>query len=363
MESLTSVMERLGATVADHHGIATPTTFARPGRAHQAVRHGVGVTRHPWGVMVVTGEDRRSFLDDTLTCRVPAADGEVAYGLLLDPDGRIEADLYVVAAEDRLVCLTAPGTVSELVAELDERTFIQDVAVEDATDELAVLGVHGVAATPKLASVMPSGQPPGDGRSMTRAVIRDVGVTLVRLGAPTGEPGVAVICRHDEAGGVFDALVSLGSMATPLGLDTWHSLTLEAGTPLFEPELAGRTPNVCGQLPAAVALDKGCFIGQEVVARIANLGAPRERLAGITADTLPTAPGEIETDVGRAGQLTRRAAAPTQPGEIGLAVLPAELTPGTTVHVEGVAATVVSLPFDAGSEGSARLPVYDEQPT
>lgn len=358
-------MQRLGGTLTEVGGISVPSSFARPHASHRAVRSGVGVTRHAFGLLTIAGTDREEFLDDTITCHVPGGEGDVTYGFLLDPDGAIETDMYVVNAGDRYLCLTAPGTVEELAETLGSRTFIQDVIVEDVTADHAVFGIHGPAGPTKLSSVMPDGTPPEASLQMARGIVREQGVTLVRLDAPTGECGFAVVCRRDDATAVFDALVNLGAIATPFGYDTWQALTLEAGTPLFETELAGRTPNVCGQLRAGVNLDKGCFIGQEAVARVANLARPRRRLFGLTASRLPDAGSPVNPDDGRSGVLTRRASSPILGSDIGMVFLPTDVEIGATVSVgeSAVESKVVPLPFIEGAEGASRSPQYHDEST
>ena len=359
MESITAIMEHLGGELTEVHGIPTPIRFARPRRTHSAVRQGVGVTRHPWGILVVDGDDRHEFLDNTLTCRVPTEEGIVRYGFLLDPDGIIETDLYVVETGDRYLCLTAPGTAASLASELGARTFIQDVTVENVTNAHVILGVHGPAIETKLAGVMPDGTPPADELTMSRGVIREEGVTLVRLDAPTGEPGIIVICRQDDASAVFDALVSLGAMAVPFGLEIWYALCLEAGTPLFETELAGRNPNECGQLTAGVSLDKGCFVGQEVVARIANLTAPRDRLVGLLSEEPIEDGSTVQTSLGRDGLVTRSAYSQQLNTTVAMAVAPASIEHGDSVSVDGIEAQIHQLPFFETSIRSGRVPTYD----
>lgn len=365
MQSLSATIEALGGELTDVGDRPVPVRFARPRRGHQAVRNAVGTTVHPWGVIVVEGTDRRPFLDDTLTCELPPAEGAVRYGFLLDPDGAIEADGYVVHAGERYLWLTAPDTAAGLAATLAERTFIQDVTITDTTEDHAVLGVHGPATIEKLTSVLATGVPPDSPRYMTRGAIRDAGVSLVRLDAPAGEVGVAVVCRHEDAGGVFDALISLGAMATPVGLETWRSLTLEAGTPLYNSELAGRTPNGCGQLHAGVDLEKGCFVGQEVVARVANRGQVQSRLVGLVAPSLPAA-GTTVTVEGdtRTGVLTRRGHSPARDAAIGMAEVPASVSPGDTAAVGDETATISRLPLTAVGEIPGRLPRYlDRDPS
>ncbi len=357
-------MQHLGGSLIEIDGIDIPARFTRPAASHRAVRAGVGVTRHPWGVMTIEGSDREEFLNDTITCNVPPADGDVRYGFLLDPDGTIEADMYVTNAEEQYVCLTAPGTVSSLATTLNSRTFIQDVAVDDVTDDFVVFGLHGPAAATKLASVMPEGTPPPTDLRMDRGVVREQGVTVIRLDAPTGEVGYVVLCREADGAAVFDALVNLGAVATPFGYDTWRGLTLEAGTPLFDTELAGRTPNECGQLHAGVALDKGCFVGQEAVARVVNLSMPRRWLFGLTAVSLPDGEAPVSTPSDRDGLLTRSTSSPILESALGMAFLPNTVEIGTTVHVgqDAIEAKVVPLPFIEGSEGSRRCPQYSSSP-
>ncbi|MFP4591024.1 MAG: glycine cleavage T C-terminal barrel domain-containing protein [Halobacteriales archaeon] len=360
MRSLHEVTDALRATQTDVGGRTVPARFARPERAHLAVRAGVGVTVHPWGVLEVAGDDRRSFLGDTLTCRLPEAENAIVYGLLLDPDGRIEADCYVADVGDAFLCLTSPGTAGPLAETLGSHTFIQDVSVTDRTDDHAVIGLHGPAVETKLSSVFRRGRVPRERLTVGRGVLRDEGVTALRLDAPAGEPGVAIVARAAAGGEVFDGLVSLGSPAAPFGYDTWIDLTLEAGTPLFETELAGRQATVCGQVGGAVDLEKGCFVGQEAVARVTNLAAPRERLVGLHLDADPDAATAVRTDEGPVGELTRVCESPVLEAAIAFAVVGAEATTASlSVGDDGVGARVARLPFVEGTEPSGRRPRFD----
>lgn len=358
---LNGVYERLGASIGEVGDRHVPMTFARPERAHQAIRGGVGVTEHPFGAITVDGDDRTSFLGDTITCRLPDEEGAVSYGFLLDPDGTIETDLYVADVGDSFLCLTAPGTAGWLARRFDERTFIQDVTVEDVTADHAFFGVHGPTMATKLRSVLRSGEPPSTVMTMTRGSLRDDGVTLVRLDAPIGEPGTLVLCRAEVAGHVFEALVSLGAVGVPFGYRTWVDLTLEAGTPLFESELEGRQPNVCGQLGDAVDLTKGCFVGQEVVARVANLGTIRARIVGLEPSVLPEAGDDVFVDDRRVGTITRAVESPHLAAPIALGFVRTEVDTGSTVEVgpDRTVASIVTLPFVDGTERSARIPRYE----
>jgi aminomethyltransferase len=144
--------------------------------------------------------------------------------------------------------------------------------------------------------------------------------------------------------------------AAPFGHRTWRSLTLEAGTPLFDSELRDRIPNVFG-LGNAVDYEKGCFVGQEVVSRVENRGRPSRRMVGLEPATLPEAGAEVSIDGEAVGEVTRGDESPSLSYPVALALVDFDLDAGT-VEVDGEEAGVVDLPFVEGSATSGRLPSY-----
>ena len=229
--------ETPGGTVVEHYG--------RPERTHRAVRNGMGVIEMGYGIIEVTGSDRQEYVDNIVSNRVPAADGQGVYAVLLRPEGKIRADLYIYATGERLLLFTAADVAGEIAAEWAERTFIQDVEIREATTAFGVFGVHGPLATEKVASVL-STQTPAGTLAFDRGRMGDVGVTVIRSDDPTGQEGYEVVCAAADAPAVYDTLLYGGPSAVPVGYRTWETLTLEAGTPLFETELAGQVPNVGG---------------------------------------------------------------------------------------------------------------------
>jgi aminomethyltransferase len=363
---------RGGRTVVAHYG--------RPERTHLAVRNGVGVIEMGYGVVVVEGSDAVDFVDNAVSNRVPAADGEGCYALLLDPQGGIETDLYVYDAGERLLCFTPPARAAPLTEDWAEKVFIQDVEVRDASAEFAVFGVHGPTSTETVATLLAGASVPEEPLTFVRGSIAEAGVTVVSTDDPTGETGYEVICRADDADDVWDSLLTRGTPTTPVGYRTWDTLTLEAGTPLFDTELVGRIPNVAG-VRNGLDFEKGCYVGQEVVSRVENRGRPSKRLVGLELDAVPEPDAAVFADDSHVGDVTRGAESPslsrpialayvesavlrsaasrTQSGESG--VLDGDDDPSLTVRVDGdeVAATVTSLPFVEGSGRSGRLPRYD----
>jgi aminomethyltransferase len=369
MTVLRSVHEEHGATFTDRGGRSVVLDYGRPERTVQAVRNVTGVTEAAYGIVSVTGEDRVGYVDNALTNAVPATEGEGCYALLLDPDGAIRTDLYVYHAGEQLLCFVPPSEAEPLAEEWTEKTFIEDVDFEVATGEFGVFGVHGPSATEKVASVFTNGTPPEERLTFDRGQFDDVGVTVIRTDAPTGEEGYEVVCAADRAEKTFEVLVNQGLNAAPFGWRTWETLTLEAGTPLFSSELDGRLPNVLG-IRNALDFEKGCYVGQEVVSRIENRGRPPQQLVGLRLGDgeIPEAGAAVLDGDEAIGEVTRALASPTVDAPIAMAVVDAGVgavdaetdSRDLAVRVGGAStpATVVPLPFHEGSDRSTRVPSY-----
>lgn len=350
-----------GATFEERGGRRVVRDYGRPAVAHRAVRNGVGAIEMGYGVVLVEGDDRVEFVDNAVSNHVPTSDGEGCYALLLDPQGRIETDLYVYNAGERLLLFTPPAQAEPLVADWREKVFIQDVEIREATDEFAVFGVHGAQSTEKVASVLNHAGAPEPQLSFVRGSIADVGVTVIASDGLTGEEGYEIVCAADQAETLFDALLTYGNAAAPFGYASWESLTLEAGTPLFDTELEGRLPNVLG-LRNALDFDKGCYVGQEVVSKVENRGQPSQRLVGLRPETLPDGGAAVFAGDAAVGEVTRAVDSPTLGTPAALALVDYDLDDDAdlTVRVGGdeVAAERTALPFVKGSDRSGRLPTY-----
>ncbi|RLM56542.1 aminomethyl transferase family protein [Halobellus sp. Atlit-31R] len=385
MTVVTELHEAHGATFEECGGRRIVREYGRPERTHRAVRNGAGVIEMGYGVVVVEGDDRIDFVDDTVSNHVPRAEGSGVYALLLDPQGRIETDLYVYNAGERLLCFTPPARAEPLAAEWSGKVFIQDVTVTEASSEFAVFGVHGPKSTEKVASVLNGAGAPEPGLTFVRGSMGGEGVTVIAGDGLTGEEGYEVVCAVDAAERVFETLLTFGMNAVPFGYATWETLTLEAGTPLFDTELDGQIPNVLG-LRNALDFEKGCYVGQEVVSKVENRGRPSQRLVGLRvvegdadagtdantsadADTAPDtgtvpSPGAAVVDGdATVGTVTRAAVSPSLAAPIALALVDYDVE-ATSLSVRedaGEAALPVErtpLPFVEGSAASARIPRY-----
>jgi aminomethyltransferase len=361
MTVLEAVHEAHNATFREVGGRRVVDNYGRPERTHRAVRNVVGVCEFGYGVVVVTGEDRVEYVDNAVSNRVPETDGQGTYALLLDPQGRVDTDMYVYNAGERLLVFTPPQKAEPLAEAWAEKTFIQDVEFRVATDDYATFGVHGPKSTEKVASVLHQASSPEAPLSFQRGELGDAGVTVVRTDNLAGEESYDVICRADDAERVFDTLVNRGLNAVPFGYTTWETLTLEAGTPLFDTEIEGVLPNDLG-LRNALDFEKGCYVGQEVVSRVENRGHPSTRLAGLAVEGLPEPGAAVFAGDEHVGAVTRAVDSPMRAAPIAMATLDWDLpADALTVRVDDdpVGVERVSLPFVEGSATSARLPTYE----
>ncbi|APX98302.1 CAF17-like 4Fe-4S cluster assembly/insertion protein YgfZ [Natronorubrum daqingense] len=368
MSVIESIHTDHGATFGERDGRTVVEHFGRPERTHRAVRNGVGLLEMAYGIVVVEGEDRLEYVDNVVSNRVPDEDGQGCYALVLDPQGRIEIELYVYNAGERLLLFTPPSKAEPLAEEWSEKVFIQDVEISVGTDDFAVFGIHGPKATEKVASVLNGAGSPDQHYSFVRGTMSDEGVSVIRTDAPTGEESYEVICAAADAEAVYDTLLNHGLNAAPFGYRAFESLALEAGTPLFETELEGTIPNVLG-LRVALDFEKGCYVGQEVVSRVENRGQPSRQLIGLTlegsdgdsASVVPESGAAVFDGDASVGEVTRGAESPLLEDVVALAFVEYGLeSTELTVRVDGeeVPATVTELPFVDGSDRSGRLPEY-----
>jgi folate-binding protein YgfZ len=235
------------------------------------------VDRGHRGVIAVTGEDRLSWLHLLLTQHVselPADTGTEA--LVLDINGRVLHHMVVAHTRDTVYLDTEPDEVPELLAYLQKMVFWSKVEPRDATDELAVLSVVGPATADVLAAA--GSDVPGTYGALA---LPDGGV--VRRMSWPGADAADLLIPRDALSTWWERLVAAG--ARPAGMMAFEALRVEALRPRLHVDTDDRTiPHEVGWIGSAVHLTKGCYRGQETVARVANLGRPPRRLVLLHLD-------------------------------------------------------------------------------
>jgi folate-binding protein YgfZ len=217
--------------------------------------------------LVLSGPDRVRFLHGMVTNDVEAlAPGMGCHAAMLTPKGKMQADLVIYADQEQLL-LELDGALRDKIRDtLARHIVMDDVTLEDVTDETRELGVYGDDAASAIERAL--GAPLGELADYHHRTI--AGVRVAR--APElGLPGYHL----------FGAVALAGE---PLSDEEFEVRRVEAGTPLYGVDMAeDRLPIEAG-VTDAVSFTKGCYLGQEVIARATNLGHINKKLVGLVLD-------------------------------------------------------------------------------
>jgi tRNA-modifying protein YgfZ len=278
----------------------------------------------PRAVFRLTGERPLAYLQDVLAQEVAGlGPGRGALAVALSPKGRISAEMRVLPMLGGSILLDAePEARAGIEERIGRHAGLAGCELEAVDVPVAALRGPGTdeALTAAGIPIPPQGE---------AAFIERDGFLVVRLA--WGVPGVDLFGEPPPT----DA-----PSATPDELD---AVRIENGRPRFGPDvnedlLVNETP----LLEHAVAPDKGCYPGQESVARIRNLGGVRRTLRGLRSLGVVLSGAEVRTDAGIAGVVT--SAAPlVAGGSAAIALLRSDVEPGASVHAGGVPATVAAL--------------------
>jgi len=286
-----------GGTVAAHYG--------DPLREQRRLAEGVGlVDRSDRDVVVVPGADRLSWLHSLTSQHFDRlTDGTGTEALVLSPHGHVEHHLVVADLAGTTWADVEPGTGQKLVDFLQKMRFMLRVDPELVTDRWTVLSLVGPKAKETLAAAeLSAPEAPYEVHPLDQGFVRRM--PAIGDGAPVFD---LVVPR-----GEIDALAD--RLGAPLvGVDAYEALRVEARRPRFGVDSDHRTiPNELSWLTTAVHLDKGCYRGQETVARVHNLGRPPRRLVLLHLDGVSEVLAEPGTpvlagtrEVGRVGTVVR----------------------------------------------------------
>lgn len=327
--------------------ICPVASYGDPGLEYAALREGAGLwDRGAWGLLRFTGPDRLTFLNKYCTQEVKTlAVGAGAYACCLTVKGGMVADLWVLAREDDALVLVTPAARATLLPHLSKYALFDKVKLAPA-DDLAVVTLWGPRAAEVAAAVLGAAAPEGELAHAARAWAGQQ-VQVVRDLLP-GLRGVDLIAPRDAATALADALVAAG--ARPVGSDALEQARVEDAFPLFGVDLDERTiPIEAGLEARAISFTKGCYIGQEVIARISHRGHVNRTLAGVRLSALPErTPAPLLREGKEVGALTSVVRSPRVGGPAGLCLLHRKhADPGTLLEVGpgGPTATVVALPL------------------
>ncbi|MEM8995889.1 MAG: hypothetical protein AAGF23_13970 [Acidobacteriota bacterium] len=272
----------LGGALELHRGVASPAGYGDDAAEDEALRNGWTV-RHRMGLdlLEMTGEDRVRFLNSQATCDVKdLAPGSGVFGFFTGPKGRLEADAQVLAHDDRLWLELPPGCGAPIRDRLEKYKVID--RVELALLELTSVGVAGPLAAERLGALV--GDLPDADYGHRSVEVHGVDARLVR------EPSLSDGDGHDvhafalwvapgDLETLLDALLDQDEGPTLIGWRAWDQLRVEAGWPIYGLDYdANSFPQESGHGDRGVSYTKGCYLGQEVVARIHYRGGVQRHM-------------------------------------------------------------------------------------
>jgi folate-binding protein YgfZ len=286
------------------------------------------------GKLRVTGSDRVRFLDGMLTQALgDAAPGDRRPAAQLDRKGRLVADLFVLVDSEAVLLDTAEGRAGAVLEILEKHVIADDVRIEDLSADRGHLVVEGPGARAAAARVAPV---PPEGRF--EAVARAAGAILWVGGGILTETGVQAIGPRE----VIEALAS--ELALPsLAPEDAETLRVMAFVPRFGVDMTERSFPAEARLEDAISWEKGCYIGQEIVARIHSRGQVNRLLVQLQAEALPAAGAAITAGDGEereVGVVTSAAVGPR--GAVALGYVRREhAAPGARLSISGAPAVVL----------------------
>ncbi len=291
------------------------------------------------GKLLVSGGEAAEYLQGQLTNDVEAIEaGEGLYAALLDRKGHMQGDMRVLRPGEgpELLLDTEPEALDAVRRHLGMYKIGREVDVVDVSAGRAILSLIGPRAVEIAGSA-----------ALPENACEEATIAGTRVLAVGTADGIDLIFEAEARERVAEALLAAG--ADEVSPEAVEILRIETGRPRFGAEMGTATmPAEAGIVEQAVSFTKGCYIGQETVARLHYKGKPNRHLRGLKLSGAGGAqPGAAvrlgEKEVGKLGS----AGVSPAFGPIGLAILRREAEPGATVAVgeDGVTAEVVALPF------------------
>ncbi len=310
-----------------------PWHFGDPLREQRALRAGeAAVDLSNFGVVRVTGPDRLGWLHSLTTQHLEALlPGASALALILSPHGHVEYELHIADDDYSSWIICSPGSAEGLVGYLESMKFMTRVEIDDVSSDYAVVWEPVHAIDPQFPTyVMPADY---------------AGTGVVDAGTDKGGGADKYVARRPGFLDGREVIVPRSELAARLarwparaGTWAWNALRIAAGIPRFGFETDHRTlPHEVGWIGPGVHLAKGCYRGQEAVARVHNLGHPPRRLVLLhldgSVDELPEH-GAVVRGAGKDVGWVASAAQHYEEGPIATAVIKRSLSPDLEVEVD-----------------------------
>lgn len=281
---LAAVNERYGALMNERDGWLLASQYGDVAGEYQAVRGGAAglIDFSSHGLIELSGTEVVTFLNGLITNDVKAlSHGAWMLAAFPNVQGRLIAAVRVLRDEDHFFVATDAFTHARVLQNLQRFTLAGDFRVRDLTEETALISVQGAASAQCVEGVL-GGEAARVNRNRVIGVNRADKQLLIIRANHTAEDGFDLFVPLSEAQAIWEQLVNAG--AHPVGQEALEILRVEAGLPRYGVDVDETTVVLEAGLDEAVSYTKGCYLGQEIIARIHWRGHVARRLAGIALD-------------------------------------------------------------------------------
>jgi folate-binding protein YgfZ len=341
-------------------GCALPDDFGDWQREYFFAKQSVALIDKNYRAYVsFAGPDRVRYVNAILTNNVKdlqPSQGNIS--LLLNPQGRILAEIETHALADNLFCVSYAMIRERLVETLDKFIIMDDVTLTDETPRYGTLALEGPAAAPLVDELTDMGLNTLEDFASADVTIESLPCTITRKSSSQSSV-VDILTARENAESLWKILLkktqAVGGGA--IGYTALSALRLEQGVPWFGYDFGEKQiPHEAGLQDSHISYTKGCYTGQEIVERVRSRGqVNRRRVALIFPGSRVPSTGEVLTADGKeVGLVTRASALPSRPMAIGMGYLRKENNAlGSQVDWAGGVARVSSFPDDLKTTESA----------
>ncbi len=345
IQELHDIQAAAGATFTELASTETvPVSFGNDGAAIVATKQGVALyDRTHWGRIQISDSDRLRFLHNQSTNNFNILKpGQGCDTVFVTSTARTIDLATAYATEDAVILVVSANRRLQLLELLDRYIFPMDrVELTDLTDTtvaFSLLGPESSSLLEKLGVTELENQPYGTHKSIDFAGIE----VRVAVGSGLATPGYTLIAAASDAARLWTELVKAG--AVPMGDRIWEQLRIEQGRPATDFELTDDYNPLEARLLNTITYDKGCYIGQETIARLNTYQGVKQQLWGVQLSGA-VAPGTVitigEEKIGKLTSFTK-----TESGFFGLAYIRTKAGgEGLKVQLGEIAGEVVNLPF------------------
>ena len=318
--------------------------FGNEDLATEAVADGVAICdRSYWGLLKITGEDRLRYLHNQSTNDFERLQpGQSCDTVFVTSTARTLDLATAYVTEDSVFILVSPNRRQQLLAWLDRFIFPFDkVELTDISANMAVFSLLGPQASTLLSKLGDRDLVPGNSGEHQIVNIADLPVRIA-VGSGLAIPGYTLILNLDGAATVWSKLNEAG--AVPFGDRLWENLRIQQGRPVPDYELTEDYNPLEAGLWQTISFDKGCYIGQETIARLNTYNGVKQKLWGIELDRPVSPQTAIAIDGSKVGVLTSYT--DTASGCFGLGYVRTKAGgEGLQVQVGEAVGKLVSVPF------------------